>query len=108
MHTSRRILILSSNPGDTHWLQTDAELLSVWERLQQHQGFAVRTKTAATLDTVRTLQLDEQPELLHFAGHGENDCLLLSRRWDVSACRLSRLSRKNLQRNSMASPKAAK
>ena len=84
MKPPRKILILSANPNDQAWLQTDKEFVSIWQRLQKDQDFAVTTRTDGSLDVMRQLLLDKHPELLHFAGHGKYGSLLLQDENDLT------------------------
>lgn len=77
MSRVKKILILSANPPATARLQTDAELAEVWRRLQHAQSFQLVFRAAVTLDDLRALLLDENPQILHFSGHGTRSGLLL-------------------------------
>lgn len=77
MPQSRKILVFSANPPATDWLKLDRELVSIWQRLQQTQGFTTTTVIGATVDKIRQALLSDPPELLHFAGHGEHGWLVL-------------------------------
>lgn len=77
MNTPKKILVLSANPFNTSRLQTDAELAEVWRRLQHARQYEVIFRVAVTVDDLRGLLLDENPQILHFSGHGKPTGLVL-------------------------------
>src|SRR5262249_22220119 len=69
----RTILFLAANPKDTSRLRLDEELKSIDEalrRAKQRDNFRLVQKWAVTDDDLRRALLDEEPEIVHFCGHG--------------------------------------
>lgn len=69
-----RLLFLSANPMDTPRLRLDEEVRTIKERLREAQvlaRFTVAQEFAVrTTDLARCL-LEHRPQVVHFAGHGE-------------------------------------
>jgi hypothetical protein len=69
----RKILFLAANPSDTSRLRLDQEVRQIDEGLRraaQRDRFRLITKWAVTANDLRRGLLDEEPEFVHFAGHG--------------------------------------
>lgn len=70
----RKILFLASNPIDTGRLRLDKEFRAVDEGLKrsnERANFDLTAKFAVRGDDLRRGLLDESPEFVHFAGHGD-------------------------------------
>lgn len=69
----KKILILSANPKNTSLLRLDEEVRSIQtglERAKKRDQFEVISKWAVRADDLRRALLDEEPEIVHFCGHG--------------------------------------
>jgi len=69
----RTILILAANPKGTDRLRLDEEVKKIeqgLERAKKRDQFKVVVKWAVTDDDLRRALLDNEPEVVHFAGHG--------------------------------------
>jgi CHAT domain len=72
----RTILILAANPNGTNRLRLDEEVRRIEQRLQRakkRDQFKVVVKLAVTDEDLRRALLDNEPEVVHFAGHGTGD-----------------------------------
>jgi TIR domain/CHAT domain len=72
----RIILILAANPKGTSRLRLDEEVKKIeqgLERAKKRDQFSVVVKWAVTDDDLRRAMLDNEPEVVHFAGHGMGD-----------------------------------
>jgi CHAT domain len=69
----RTILFLAANPKNTERLRLDEEVRKVeqgLERSKKRDQFKVVVKWAVTDDDLRRAMLDNEPEIVHFSGHG--------------------------------------
>lgn len=69
----KKILILSANPKNTDQLRLDEEvreIQSALERSRSREEFQLITKWAVRIDDLRRALLDEEPQIVHFSGHG--------------------------------------
>src|SRR5271157_3611953 len=69
----RTILILSANPKNTERLRLDEEVRKIeqgLERSRRRDQFKLVVKWAVTDDDLRRAMLDNEPEIVHFSGHG--------------------------------------
>jgi hypothetical protein len=70
----RKILFLAANPIGTSRLRLDEEVRGIDEglRLSQHrQDFELVQRWAVRPQDIRRALLDENPNIIHFSGHGE-------------------------------------
>ncbi len=70
----RKILFLAANPIGTSRLRLDQEVRGIDEglRLSQHrQDFELVQRWAVRPQDIRRALLDENPNMIHFSGHGE-------------------------------------
>jgi TIR domain/CHAT domain len=75
-HPVRTILILAANPKGTDPLRLDEEVKRIeqsLERAKKRKQFKVVAKWAVTDDDLRRALLDNEPQVVHFAGHGTGD-----------------------------------
>jgi hypothetical protein len=69
----RTILILAANPKGTERLRLDEEVRKIeqgLERSKRRDQFKLVVKWAVTDDDLRRAMLDNEPEIVHFSGHG--------------------------------------
>ncbi|MBP5977481.1 hypothetical protein HW132_33415 [Brasilonema sp. CT11] len=69
----KKILILSANPKNTNQLRLDEEvreIQSALERSRSREEFQLITKWAVRINDLRRALLDEEPQIVHFSGHG--------------------------------------
>jgi TIR domain/CHAT domain len=69
----RTLLILAANPKGTARLRLDEEVKKIeqgLERSKKRDQFNLVVKWAVTDDDLRRAMLDNEPEIVHFAGHG--------------------------------------
>jgi hypothetical protein len=69
----RTILFLAANPRGTQQLRLDEEVKKIeqgLERARQRDHFRLVQKWAVTDDDLRRALLDNEPEIVHFSGHG--------------------------------------
>jgi hypothetical protein len=69
-----KILFLAANPQGTSRLRLDEEVNKIDESLQRSRlrdGFELVSKWAVDADALRRALLEEQPDIVHFSGHGE-------------------------------------
>ncbi|MGI2906953.1 CHAT domain-containing protein [Tolypothrix sp. VBCCA 56010] len=69
----KKILILSANPVNISKLRLDEEvreIQSALERSRSRQEFQLITKGAVRINDLRRALLDEEPQIVHFSGHG--------------------------------------
>ena len=69
----RTILILAANPKGTERLRLDEEVKKIeqgLERSKRRDQFKLVVKWAVTDDDLRRAMLDNEPEIVHFSGHG--------------------------------------
>ena len=70
----KKILILSANPINTSKLCLDEEvreIQSALERSRSREEFQLITKGAVRINDLRCALLDEEPQIVHFSGHGD-------------------------------------
>jgi TIR domain/CHAT domain len=70
----RTLLILAANPKGTARLRLDEEVKKIeqgLERSKKREQFKLVVKWAVTDDDLRRAMLDNEPEIVHFAGHGK-------------------------------------
>ena len=75
-----KIFLLAANPFDTERTRLDAELRDIEEGLRRafrRDDFEIVVHVATRIDDLRRALLDVQPAILHFAGHGETEGILL-------------------------------
>src|SRR6266478_6377098 len=71
----RTILVFAANPKDTERLRLDEEVKAIDEGLRRGQhrdSFRIAQKWAVTHEDLRRGLLDEEPEIVHFSGHGSD------------------------------------
>jgi parallel beta-helix repeat protein len=71
--TPKKILILAANPLKTVHLRLDEEIREIDEGLRRSKWrdrFVLVKKTAVTARGLRQALLDEDPQIVHFSGHG--------------------------------------
>ena len=69
----RTILLLAANPKGTQPLRLDEEVKKIdqgLERAKRRDQFKLVPKWAVTDDDLRRALLDNEPEIVHFSGHG--------------------------------------
>ncbi len=69
----RTILLLAANPKGTQPLRLDEEVRKIdqgLERAKRRDQFKLVQKWAVTDDDLRRALLDNEPEIVHFSGHG--------------------------------------
>jgi hypothetical protein len=75
-----KILFLTSNPSDTSRLRIDKEVRDIGEglrRANKRDTFDFEVKLATRPRDLSRAILDENPQILHFSGHGEVEGILL-------------------------------
>lgn len=75
-----KILFLAANPHGTSELQLDKEAKEIedgLERSKLRDQFMLVTKWAVDSETLRRAMLKEQPDIVHFSGHGEGQAGLV-------------------------------
>lgn len=71
-----KILFLAANPRGTDQLQLDQEAKKIedgLERSKLREQFTLVTKWAVDAESLRRAMLKEQPDIVHFSGHGAGD-----------------------------------
>ena len=71
-----KILFLAANPKGTDQLQLDKEVKKIedgLERSRLRDQFTLVTKWAVDADTLRRALLKEEPDIVHFSGHGTGE-----------------------------------
>jgi tetratricopeptide (TPR) repeat protein len=74
------ILILSANPSDTHRLRLDEEVREIDEGLRRSRDrhdFHLISQVAVRLRDLRRAMLQYEPQIVHFAGHGDESGIVL-------------------------------
>jgi parallel beta-helix repeat protein len=74
--TPKKILILAANPLATAHLRLDEEMREIDEGLRRSKWrdrFVLVKKTAVTARSLRQALLDEEPQIVHFSGHGARE-----------------------------------
>lgn len=77
---SKKILILAANPKTTGRLRLDEEIREIKEGLKRAKygsQFTIESELAVRLRDLRRALLDYEPQIVHFAGHGKRDGLLV-------------------------------
>jgi hypothetical protein len=77
---TKKILILAANPGDTDRLRLDKEVSEIKKGLRgarHREQFDIRSEWAISFDDLRRALLDNEPQIVHFSGHGDVDGLIL-------------------------------
>src|SRR5208337_1290718 len=72
----RTLLILAANPKGTERLRLDEEVKKIeqgLERAKRRDQFKLVVKWAVTDDDLRRAMLDNEPEIVHFSGHGSGE-----------------------------------
>jgi CHAT domain len=72
----RTILLLAANPKGTPPLRLDEEVKKIdqgLERAKKRDQFKLVQKWAVTDDDLRRAMLDNDPEIVHFSGHGSGE-----------------------------------
>ena len=72
----RTLLILAANPKGTERLRLDEEVKKIeqgLERSKRRDQFKLVVKWAVTDDDLRRAMLDNEPEIVHFSGHGSGE-----------------------------------
>lgn len=80
MKKKAKILIVAANPKDTSRLRLDEEVREIEEALQRSSrrtAFTVKSIWAPRSKDLRRALLDEQPQIVHFSGHGGITGLIL-------------------------------
>ncbi|GAB1543888.1 hypothetical protein NUACC21_65640 [Scytonema sp. NUACC21] len=70
----KKILIVSANPIDTNKLRLDEEVREIQialERSRSRDEFQIITRGAVRIDDLRRTLLDNEPQVVHFSGHGK-------------------------------------
>lgn len=71
-----KILFLAANPQGTDQLQLDQEAKKIedgLERSKLREQFTLVTKWAVDAESLRRAMLKEQPDIVHFSGHGAGE-----------------------------------
>jgi hypothetical protein len=80
----RTILFLAANPAETARLRLDQEFKQIDEGLKRavhREQFRLVSKWAVTPNDLRRGLLDEEPEFVHFSGHGGGERGLVLQKW---------------------------
>lgn len=70
---AKKILLLSANPTNTAKLRLDEEVREIQaglERAKHREQFEIISKLAVRVDDLRRALLDNEPQFVHFCGHG--------------------------------------
>ncbi|OKH52823.1 hypothetical protein NIES2101_13255 [Calothrix sp. HK-06] len=76
----KKILFASANPSDTRKLNLDKEVRDIQIALKSSKNrddFEIVTCLAVRVEDLRRALLDEQPNIVHFSGHGDTSGLRL-------------------------------
>lgn len=76
----KKILVLSANPKDTARLRLDEEVREIEEGLRRskyREQFLIRSKWSIRIRDLRRTLLDEEPQIVHFCGHAEEEGLIV-------------------------------
>jgi hypothetical protein len=76
----KRILILAANPGDTGRLSLDKEFREIQtglNRAKYRHRFELHPRLAVRFSDIRQALLDYNPHIVHFAGHGDKNGLMV-------------------------------
>lgn len=80
MKKKAKILIIASNPKDTSRLRLDEEVREIEQALHRSSrraSFNLKAIWAPRPRDIRRALLDEQPQIVHFSGHGDVNGLVL-------------------------------
>ncbi len=89
--TKIKVLFIKASPPRTAALDHDTELRKLQELAQESGWFEVIPVIAATVDDVRKSLLQHEPQILHFAGHGdEHGALVFNKPGKVATFQLLR------------------
>jgi hypothetical protein len=72
----KKILILTANPKNTDKLRLDEEVREIQaglERAKKRDRFEIVTRWALRVDDLRRALLDNEPQIIHFSGHGAGE-----------------------------------
>jgi len=72
----KKILILTANPKNTDKLRLDEEVREIQaglERAKKRDQFEIVTRWALRVDDLRRALLDNEPQIIHFSGHGAGE-----------------------------------
>lgn len=72
----KKILLLSANPLATGWLRVDEEMREIKEglrRAKQRELFVIESAEAVRYRDLRRQILDNNPNIVHFSGHGAGE-----------------------------------
>ncbi len=72
----KKILFLGANPIETSKIRIDEELRKIDEGLQSSKfrnNFELVSKWAVKMETLAKAMLDNEPQIVHFAGHGKKN-----------------------------------
>ena len=79
----KKILILSANPNNTSELRLGEEVREIQtglKRANKREQFEIITKSAVRVEDLRRALLDDEPQIVHFSGHGSgSDGLVLEK-----------------------------
>jgi hypothetical protein len=86
----KKILILAANPLETVHLRLDQEMREIEEGLRRSKlglgvHFELVKKTAVRTQDIHRALLDEQPQIVHFSGHGAKEDGLVLENWEGKA-----------------------
>jgi hypothetical protein len=76
----RKVLFLASSPADQARLRLDKEVREIREGLKrsnERDSFELISWFAAKISDLRRGLLDHSPQIVHFAGHGDDDGILV-------------------------------
>ena len=74
----KTILVLSANPrGDLRLDEELRELRISLQRAKYRENFRLEARTAVRLSDMRQALLDEEPQIVHFCGHGEEAGIII-------------------------------
>jgi nucleoside phosphorylase len=76
----KKILILAVNPRTTSRLRLDQEVREIEEGLRRsihRDQFVIRSKLAVRIRDLQRELLDYEPHIVHFAGHGQKEGLIV-------------------------------
>lgn len=76
----KKILILAANPKTTSRLRLDEEVREIEDGLQRaktRERFVIHQRWAVRLRDLRRALLDIEPQIVHFAGHGKKNGLVV-------------------------------
>lgn len=76
---TRKILVLAANPEDATRLRLDEEVREIGEGLRRagkRDQFTLAQRGAVRIRDIRRAMLDEEPQVVHFCGHGETEGLV--------------------------------